>query len=371
MKKLTLILLALCFMFSCGQKEKGIDCLTLSVDLNQSPLKYNDVFSNAEVIPLETTDSSLIVYPFEVIEHKGNLYIYDIHVNKAFVFDKKGKFIRQIGRTGQGPGEYSWLQSISMDKKNDVVHLIEPIGKFHDFTLDGKLIATRKYPDGSAYHSMHHSGDYMVLWSPPIDSEEDCIIIIDPQTMEIINTYEKGPVILQDNGFYTYNEDLFFYETFKQNRVYKVTKDSLLLAYRWDFGKDNLKLHNLGLTYEDENHQVENDLFFNYLKDGTIPYLIVRQAQNNNYYYACLRHQYKYDKSVFYRKSDGKYLIFGEKFWNRPTNALVFTDDYMIILLNRDNYDNFKPILPESEYKKLEAMKEDDNPCLLKLYFKK
>ena len=136
MKKLTLILLALCFMFSCGQKEKGIDCLTLSVDLNQSPLKYNDVFSNAEVIPLETTDSSLIVYPFEVIEHKGNLYIYDIHVNKAFVFDKKGKFIRQIGRTGQGPGEYSWLQSISMDKKNDVVHLIEPIGKFHDFTLD-------------------------------------------------------------------------------------------------------------------------------------------------------------------------------------------------------------------------------------------
>lgn len=370
MKKLTLILLALCFMFSCGQKEKDNDCLTLSVDLNQSPLQYDDVFSNAEVIPLETTDSSLIVYPFETIEHKGKLYIYDLHLSKAFVFDEKGKFIRQIGRTGQGPGEYSWLQSISMDKKNDVLHLIEPIGKFHDFTLDGKLIATRKYPDGSAYHNMYHLGDYIVLWSPPADSDEDCISIIKPQTMEIVNTYEKGPEILEAGWFYPYNEDLYFFKK-HENLVHKVTKDSLSLAFQWDFGKDNLKMYDLGLTYKDENYQAENDLYWKYMKDGTIPYLIVRQAQNNNYYYACLRHQYKYDKSVFYRKSDGKYLIFGEKSWNRPTNALVFTDDYMIILLNRDNYDNFKPILPESEHKKLEAMTEDDNPCLLKLYFKK
>ena len=30
-----------------------------------------------------------------------------------------------------------------------------------------------------------------------------------------------------------------------------------------------------------------------------------------------------------------------------------------------------KSILPNSEYQKLESMTEDDNPCLLKLYFKK
>ena len=107
------------------------------------------------------------------------------------------------------------------------------------------------------------------------------------------------------------------------------------------------------------------------MKNGTIPYLIINQGQNSKYYYACLRHQYKYDKNIFYRKSDGKYLVFGEETWNMPTNALVFTDDYLIILLNRNNYYNFMSILPDSEYKKLEAMTEDDNPCLLKLYFKK
>ena len=370
MKKLTIIILASYIMFGCGQKNIAIDSLTLSVNLNQSSLQFNDVFSYAEIIPLETTDSSLIVYPHKVIEHKRNLFIYDLHLTKACVFDHRGKFIRQIGRIGQGPGEYTWLQSISMDKKNDVFHLIEPIGKYHDFTLDGKLISTRNYPNGSVYHSMHHLDNYIVLWSPPIDNESHCLIIIDPQSMEIINTYDNGPKILQDGNFYTFNEDLFFFK-YQENYVHKVTKASLSLAFQWDFGRDNLKMYDLGFTYEDDNYQTENELYWEYMKDGTIPYLFVCQAQNNKYYYTCLRHIYKYDKSVFYRKSDGKYLVFGEKSWNMPTNALVFTDEYMIILLKQNNYENFKSILPNSEYQKLESMTEDDNPCLLKLYFKK
>lgn len=40
-------------------------------------------------------------------------------------------------------------------------------------------------------------------------------------------------------------------------------------------------------------------------------------------------------------------------------------------MLNPNNYENFKPFLSEAESKKLEALKEDDNPCLLKLHFKK
>jgi hypothetical protein len=306
----------------------------------------------------------------EVIEHNEHLYIYDIHTAKAFIFDDKGKFVRQVSRQGQGPGEYSWLTSISVDKKNDVLHLIEPVTRFHNFTLDGKYIETKKYPDGNDYQCLYHLGDYLVSWSHPTDSKADCILVLNSNTMEIVNSYDKGSELLQSGKFYSYNEELFFFK-YKENLVYKVTKDSLSSAFRWDFGKDNLKMHDLGLTYNDDNSQVEKDLLSKYTKDGTIPYLLVGQAQNDNYYYACLRHQYKYDKNVFYRKSDGKYLVFGEKSWNTPTNALVFTDDHMIILLNPNNYENFKPLLPEAERNKLEALTEDDNPCLLKLYFKK
>ena len=95
MKKLAFILSTLCLLSGCGQKENGMDCLTLSVDLDKSTLQYEEVFSDAEVIPLETTDSSLVVYPVRLIEHKGNYYLYDIHTVNALSFDHQGKFVRK------------------------------------------------------------------------------------------------------------------------------------------------------------------------------------------------------------------------------------------------------------------------------------
>ena len=75
--------------------------------------------------------------------------------------------------------------------------------------------------------------------------------------------------------------------------------------------------------------------------------------------------------NLFYQKATNKSFILGGKECNIQIRPLVFTDDYMICNLFQKDYDNFKPILPKSEYQKLEAMTEDDNPCLLKLYFKK
>ena len=50
---------------------------------------------------------------------------------------------------------------------------------------------------------------------------------------------------------------------------------------------------------------------------------------------------------------------------------LISAPEIFISDIYYDKRETYKNILPESEYKKLEAMKEDDNPCLLKLYFKK
>lgn len=372
MKNYLLILFISSLLLGCSRRQHNMDCLTLAVNLEQSSLKYEDVFSYAEVIPLETTDSSLVAHIFEVNEYKGNFYIYDIRSVKAFVFDRKGKFRCQLGRKGQGPGEYSWLASISIDKENDLIHLVEPLGRFHNYSLSGKYIDSKKYPDGNDYQNLHHFDDYMASWSIPSSSKSDCIIIFNPETMEIVNSYCKGTYLLKSGDFYTYNDELFHYEKLEPfRRVYKVSKDSLTLLYQWDFGNDNFDMYDLDLTYKDENYEKEYDLFWKYMKDGTVPYLVVEQAQNKNYYYTCLRFQYKYDKSIFYRKSDGKYLVFGKEDWPMKTNSHVFTDDYMIIVLNSDNYENFKPYLPDSERKKLDALAEDDNPCLLKLYFKK
>lgn len=372
MKNYLLILFISSLLLGCSQRQHNMDCLTLAVNLEQSSLTYNDVFSNAEIIPLETTDSSLIAGITDMVEYKSNYYIHDTRLVKALVFGHKGEFIGQLGRKGQGPGEYSWLASISVDKENELIHLVEPLGGFLNYSPDGKYISSKKYPDGNDYQHLHHFDDYMAAWTISSGSQSDCIIIFNPETMEIVNSYCNGARFLNTGDFYTYNDELYHYQKLElYRRVYKVSKDSLTLLYQWDFGNDNFDMYDLDLTYKDENYEKEYDLFWKYMKDGTVPYLVVEQAQNKNYYYTCLRFQYKYDKSIFYRKSDGKYLVFGEVDWPMKTNSHVFTDDYMIIALNSDNYENFKPYLPDSERKKLDALAEDDNPCLLKLYFKK
>ena len=372
MKPNSLILFVSCLLLGCSQRQDNTDCLTLKVDFEQSSLTYDDVFSNAEIILLETTDSSLISKITNVDEYKSNYYIHDIRSVKALAFDYKGKFICQLGRKGQGPGEYSWLASIAIDKENDIIHLVEPLGRFHNYSPDGKYINSPKYPDGNDYQHLHHFDNYMAAWTISSGSQSDCIIIFNPETMEIVNSYCNGTRLLKEGNFYTYKNELFYYALLEPfRRVYKVSKDSLTLLYQWDFGDDNFDMYDLDLTYEDENYAKEYDLFWKYMRDGTVPYVVVRQAQNKDYYYTCLRFQYKYDKSIFYRKSDGKYLVFGEEDWPMKTNSHVFTDDYMIIALNPDNYENFKPYLPDSERKKLDTLTEDDNPCLLKLYFKK
>lgn len=371
MKKYFIFILALCFLACNNKGQDDFECITLSVDLEQPTLQFNDVFDSVELILLETSDSSLVVYPYEIIEHEGYYYIYDLHLEKTIVFDKKGKFVRQIGKKGQGPGEYTHLSSISIDKKNNVIHLVEPIGGFNDYTLDGKFLGRRQYPDAEDYQCIYHLDDCMAMWSFPSSNESDCLFIVNQETMEIVKTYYNMPVLTASRGFYYYQDKLYFHELIGSSRVYEVTKDSLALSYQWNFGNDNVNVYDLDLTFKDENRQVEYDLFWKYMKDGTVPYIKVGQAQNKDYYYACLRYQYKYDRGVFYRKRDGACFILGEESWNMPTNALVFTDDYMIILMNHNNYSHLIPFLSEADRNKIIALKEDDNPCLLKFYFRK
>ena len=52
-------------------------------------------------------------------------------------------------------------------------------------------------------------------------------------------------------------------------------------------------------------------------------------------------------------------------------HPLYFGDEYLITDIVYEDREKFKSILTEEEYRKLENMLEDDNPCLLKLYFKK
>jgi hypothetical protein len=100
------------------------------VDFDNTPkeekILMSSLFKKVKPIPLETTDESLIGYINEFQIFDGKIFIFDRDYAKGvFIFDMDGKFIRQIGRIGQGPGEYVSLSDFTVDEINKEIYLMD------------------------------------------------------------------------------------------------------------------------------------------------------------------------------------------------------------------------------------------------------
>ena len=75
-------ILVVLLLVGCEDKNNKEYCKTLFVDLDSIEADVNDVFSKIEIIPLETTDSSFVVYPKEIQIFEDIIYIYDHDIVK-------------------------------------------------------------------------------------------------------------------------------------------------------------------------------------------------------------------------------------------------------------------------------------------------
>lgn len=172
--------------------------------------------------------------------------------------------------------------------------------------------------------------------------------------------------------FYQYNAETYF-STAYQNTVYQIKSDSLEKAYQWDFGKDNIEPNHL-LTYTEikDAHEKNNKLLKD-LEEGILPYAMERHNQNDSYYYVALRKGMGFNRpwiNVFYRKQDGKSFVFEQTKEGIPIHPILFTNDFLVATLASEDINSYNKVLSEKEYEKLKSYSADDNPCLVKLYFK-
>jgi hypothetical protein len=86
-------------------------------DTKSIPL--SSIGKQLEYIPLETNPKCMI----ERIEHISfsEDFIFIADYTKILQFDRRGKFLRQVGANGRGPGEYSGIMGFCIDQKNKKV----------------------------------------------------------------------------------------------------------------------------------------------------------------------------------------------------------------------------------------------------------
>jgi hypothetical protein len=76
---------------------------------------------NIQYIPLETNSASLLKTILHIELCDSIIFVCDN--DKLLKFDTAGRFIKQIGIKGNGPGEYPSINDFSVDKINQLIYI--------------------------------------------------------------------------------------------------------------------------------------------------------------------------------------------------------------------------------------------------------
>ncbi|WP_302314496.1 6-bladed beta-propeller, partial [uncultured Parabacteroides sp.] len=117
-------------LISCSDKSvsdnievKDIVC----IDINKAKEKnIEEVLEYDSYIHLETSDDVCIGIITNLLFLDDFIIVADKIISKsAFIFDLNGQFRTQIGRVGQGPGEYSDLTHVTLSKDGNEIVIVD------------------------------------------------------------------------------------------------------------------------------------------------------------------------------------------------------------------------------------------------------
>ena len=344
----------------------------IKVDLNKpQTASLFDYFSHIELIPLETNDKVLIGWIEEITYNKGRYYVFDRQQHRIYVFDDSGKFMFQINKRGQGPGEYITIRSIYLNPFTGNIDLAD-FGYICSYNLSGNFVKKIHPPSDLPFYDnllALNEKTYVFYLGTRGKVGPYKIIYYDVENNEIIRKeYEEDSSI---NNFYfiNYNSHTPFYEYqgkwyfcyFADNITYEVGQDSLIKAYTWDFGKYNYNLKTLNLPNDPSCISL-------------LPYQLYLQGQNNRYLVTWVlfsNHGYYliYDKSTDECKSFEHFTEVSDFTPRKVTN------EYVLSWCSHGDLKKyiFEEMLDENNRQKLKNLinaKDEMNPVIIKYYFK-
>jgi hypothetical protein len=125
---ITILVTSSMLLSSCRNSEHIATGLIYQVNLERDinnistiPLSY--LGSKLEYIPLETDSACLIRRISGIFVSDSFLFVSDN--NRLLLFNRDGNFIRQIGSSGRGPGEYLRVRDFDIDVHNEEVYILE------------------------------------------------------------------------------------------------------------------------------------------------------------------------------------------------------------------------------------------------------
>lgn len=177
------------------------------------------------------------------LDLEENIYVLDDKIGRIQVFNRAGKFLRSIGKKGQGPREFLLPKNFFL--KNNRIFIID-IGKVHIFSLKGEFIKSLKIDfDGTdvkvnqkneiivlglrndkIFHAFNWEGKLLYSFGDPFE--------IPSKYLNRFIKFKDSPSLKTHIKMYMIDENIYIFHPFEYKlRVYK---NNQLLK---EFGKDS------------------------------------------------------------------------------------------------------------------------------------
>lgn len=402
----------LLFLISCGESKKesnennGTNLspseIPYQINLDIGQDKEQSVFLSSigeqmVYIPLETNPYSLIGGNPHFEFTADYIFVADAPYGRLLQFDKTGKFIRQIGDNGRGPGEYVAASSFCVDQHNEKIFIKSCWSKctILEFGFDGKYIQSFDLPwESNGFLILDSLGfvfevaDYSPSVSGVIPGIRDFSFL---ENNLIITDFKCNPLFkvrrhfIRDSNlggssiaFYYHNNELRF-QQFGVDTLYILKKNKLEPLAIFNLGKNkmdpNIKFGRSNTEIEEKLRKIEKKIS------------IRRIAENKEFLFVSLKMGLSdSSKSIIFNKRTSQLTFLkstkiendidgGLSFWPK----IVTEDSILIDYANAMEIKNAKPNIPsdkltESAYKLHEQfiimtnnLTETSNPVIIVL----
>lgn len=214
---------------SCSEKKLEV----VSIDLKNCVAPAEMFEPDFEIIPLETTEESLIGEIGKVILHDSCFFVEDNTQKAILIFDWKGKYINKISRLGRGPGEY--VNILDFDVYDGFVYVFSGSGYVLRYDASGKFIDQMEVDD--AYCSMLVAGrDSILLFANNVSNSNFNYRLLDWKNGAVLAEWDKFevrgigvgkwfPMCRTDNGILLsklYDYNLYLYNQSGYNKIVEV-----------------------------------------------------------------------------------------------------------------------------------------------------
>ena len=160
-KQLYLISMLLC-LFGCKNNKENIpfDSKKLlsfdisAVDNKEYEVKLSDLMESIEIIRMDNSTEEAYTKVFKVIVSDNYFVTCTVNYPVKLFRRKDGKFLGNIGRPGQGPGEYFLIWDMAIDESRQRIYLANNSENYiysYDFQGNFHKDETINFPEGVAF----------------------------------------------------------------------------------------------------------------------------------------------------------------------------------------------------------------------------